>query len=199
MNHIRDNPLLQPWDTPHGLPPFARVRPEHFAPAFEVALKQHRAEVDAIAHDPRPADFENTVAALDRCGRLFGRIDALFYNLAASETSAPLQAAERDLAPRLAAHHNAIFTHQALFARIDTLHAERDRLRLDPEQRRVLERLHLDFVRAGARLGPAERRRYGQIMERLAELTTRFGHNVLADENACSLVLRSEASPGPGW
>ena len=193
MNHVSDNPLLQPWDTPHGLPPFAHIRPEHFGPAFEAALKQHRAEVDAIAHNSSPADFDNTVAALDRCGRLFCRIEALFHNLAASETSAALQATERDPAPRLAAHHNAIFTHQALFARVDTLHAAGDRLRLAPEQRRALERLHIDFVREGARLGPAERRRYGQIMERLAELTTRFGHNVLADENAFLLVLRSEA------
>jgi peptidyl-dipeptidase Dcp len=187
------NPLLQAWDTPHGLPPFERVRPEHFAPAFEVALRQHLAEIDAIAQDPRPADFDNTVAALDRCGRLFNRIESLFYNLTASETSAPLQAAERDLAPRLAAHNNAIYMHRALFERIDALHTRREQLGLSGEQRRVLERFHFDFVRAGARLAGAAQRRYAQIMERLAELTTRFGQNVLADENAFSLVLRTEA------
>ena len=193
MTHTSDNPLLQPWDAPHHLPPFNRIKPEHFAPAFEVALKAHLAEIDAIGHNPQPADFENTVAALDRCGRLFYRIEGLFYNLTASETSPALQAAERELAPRLAAHTNAIYMHAGLFARIDGLHEQRDHLRLNAEQRRVLERFHIDFVRAGAQLRPTEQLRYGQIMERLAELTTRFGQNVLADENAFSLVLRTEA------
>jgi peptidyl-dipeptidase Dcp len=193
MTHTSDNALLQPWDAPHHLPPFNRIKPEHFAPAFEVALKAHLAEIDAIGHNPQPADFENTVAALDRCGRLFYRIEGLFYNLTASETSPALQAAERELAPRLAAHTNAIYMHAGLFARIDGLHEQRDHLRLNAEQRRVLERFHVDFVRAGAKLRPTEQLRYGQIMERLAELTTRFGQNVLADENAFSLVLRTEA------
>ncbi len=187
------NPLLQPWDTPYGLPPFAQVKVEHFVPAFEVALKAHRAEIDTIAANPLPADFDNTVAALDRCGRLYQRIEGLFYNLTASETSPALQAAERELAPRLAAHNNVIYTHKGLFDRIAGLYDRRERLGLQAEQRRVLERFHIDFVRAGARLRPAEQRRHGQIMERLAELTTRFGQNVLADENAFGLVLRSEA------
>ena len=81
------NPLLQPWDTPFGLPPFEAVRAEHFEPAFDEALKRHRAEVDAIGADPQPPSFENTIAALDRCGRLLERLESLFYNLTASETS----------------------------------------------------------------------------------------------------------------
>ena len=187
------NPLLQPWDAqPYGLPPFEQVNAGHFVPAFDVALAAHRAEIDAIGADARPADFANTVAAFDRSGRLLRRIGSLFHNLASSETSAALQAVEREMAPRLAAHHNAIHTHPALFRRLDALHERRDRRGLLPEQRRVLERIHTDFVRSGARLQPAERRRYGQVMERLAELTTRFGQNVLADENAFGLVLRTE-------
>ena len=188
-----NNPLLQPWDTPYGLAPFEQVRAEHFVPAFEVALKAHRAEIDAIGANPQPADFHNTVAAFDRCGRLLQRLEGLFYNLTASETSPALQAAERELAPRLAAHHNAVRTHKALFERIEALHAQREHLGLQPEQCRVLERFHTDFVRAGARLQPSEQQRCGQIMERLAELTTRFGQNVLADENAFGLVLRTES------
>ena len=193
MTSATDNPLLLPWSTPHGLPPFDQVRPEHFTPAFQAAMLAHMAEIDAIGANPRPADFENTVAALDRGGRLFYRIEGLFYNLTASETSPALQAAERDLAPRLAAHSNALYMHPALFARIDGLHAQRERLGLNPEQKRVLERFHIDFVRAGAKLEPAEQTRYGRIMERLAELTTRFGQNVLGDENAYRLVLRTPA------
>jgi peptidyl-dipeptidase Dcp len=192
MTLATSNPLLQPWDTPHGLPPFADVRPEHFKPAFEAALKQHLADIEAIAACSEPPTFDNTVAALDRSGRLFTRIEALFYNLASSETSPALQSVERDLAAPLAAHNNTIYMHAGLFRRIDALHERRANLDLTPEQRRLLERFHLDFVRAGAKLAPAAQARYAQVTERLAELTTRFSQNVLADEAAYRLVLRTE-------
>ena len=192
MTLATSNPLLQPWDTPYGLPPFAAVRPEHFGPGFDAALKAHRAEVDAIGHNPVPPTFENTIAAFDRCGRLYFRIEGLFYNLTASETSPALQKVEREMAPLLAAHNNAIYMHKALFERIDALHAQRETLALTPEQKRLLERFHVDFVRAGARLAGSAQQRYGQVMERLAELTTRFGQNVLADESGYRLVLRDE-------
>jgi len=188
-----NNPLLQPWNTPHELPPFAQVRAEHFEPAFDEALKQHRAEVDTIGGNPEPPSFDNTIAALDRSGRLLDRVSELFHNLASSETSPALQAVQRRMAPRLAAHFSAVSMHRAVFERIGALHARRDELDLTPEQRRALERFHFDFVRAGAKLGPAEQQRYAQIMQRLAELTTRFGQNVLADESSFQLVLRDEA------
>ena len=191
MSIAARNPLLQTWDTPYGLPPFAKVRAEHFEPAFEAALEEHRAEIDAIGCNPQPPHFNNTVAALDRGGRLLDRIEGLFHNLASSETSPELQAVQMRMAPLLAAHSSAIHMHAALFERIDALHEERAALGLTAEQRRVLERFHFDFVRAGARLGGPQQKRYAQIMARLAELTTRFGQNVLADESAYQLVLRS--------
>jgi peptidyl-dipeptidase Dcp len=187
------NPLLQPWETPYGLPPFEVIRAEHFAPAFEHARREHLAEIDAIARNPAEPTFENTVAALDRSGRLFGRIEGLFYNLTSSETSPALQQVEREMAPQLAAHNNAIYMHAALFERIDTLHGRRDTLALAPEEQRALERFHFDFVRAGARLAGAAQQRYAQVTERLAELMTRFGQNVLADESGFRLVLRDAA------
>ena len=195
------NPLLQAWNTPYGLPPFAAVGAADFEPAYEVALAQHLAEIEAIASDPRPPSFENTIAAVDRCGRLLDRLDGMFHNLASSETSPALQGVQTRMAPLLAAHSSAFFMHRGLFARIDALHAERDALGLTAEQRRVLERYHFDFVRAGAELEPAAQRRYAQIMGRLAELTTRFGQNVLADESAFQLVLRSDADAAglPGF
>lgn len=193
MTLATSNPLLQPWDTtPLGLPPFADVRPEHFKPAFDAALKAHLADIEAIAACPEPPTFDNTVAALDRSGRLFARIEALFYNLASSETSPALQAVERAVAAPLAAHNNAIYMHAGLFRRIDALHERRAGLALTPEQRRLLERFHLDFVRAGAKLGHEAQTRYAQVTERLAELTTRFSQNVLADEAAYRLVLRTD-------
>ncbi len=186
------NPLLETWQTPYGLPPFDLIRPEHFPPAFEHALTAHRSEVDAIAGDKEPPTFENTIVAFDLCGRELGRIAKLFFNLAASETSPALQAIEREMSPRLAAHHSAIYLHATLFGRIDRLHQRRGELRLAPEPLRLLERVHLDFVREGARLSAASKARHGTIVERLAELSTRFSQNVLADEASYRLVLRSE-------
>src|SRR5450755_1484972 len=159
-----DNPLLQPWTAPYGLPPFAQARAEHFAPAFEVAMRSHLEEIEAIGQTPAPPSFENTVAALDRAGRLFDRITGMFYNLTSSETSPQLQAVERQMAPLLAAHDSQVYMHRALFARIDALHARRGELGLSGEQLRVLERFHIDFVRAGARLGAVEQRRYAEVM-----------------------------------
>ncbi|HEY9066227.1 MAG TPA: M3 family metallopeptidase, partial [Burkholderiaceae bacterium] len=192
-NDHHHNPLLQRWDTPHELPPFALIRAEHFEPAFDEALAQHRAEVDAIGRIPEPPTFDNTIAAFDRSGRLLDRVAELFRNLTSSETSPDLQAVQRRMAPRLAAHFSAISMHRALFERIAALQSRRDDLGLTPEQRRVLERFHTDFVRAGAKLAPADQQRQAQIVERLAELMTRFGQNVLADESSFQLVLRDEA------
>ncbi len=187
------NPLLAPWTGPFGLPPFEAVRAEHFAPAMQEAMARHLADIEAIAGRTAPPTFENTIVALDGAGRLFGRICSLFYNLTASETSPALQAVEREMAPILAAHDSRVYNNAALFARVDSLHAARDRLGLGDEQRRVLERFHLDFVRAGAQLGPAEQARHAEVMQRLAELTTRFGQNVLADESSFQLRLEGEA------
>ncbi len=196
MTLATSNPLVQPWNTPHGLPPFGEVRAEHFKPAFDAAIAQHLADIDAIAASPQAPSFDNTVAAFDRSGRLLARIEALFYNLTASETSPELQAVEREMAAPLAAHSSVVYMNARLFQRMDALHAQRHTLGLTPEQTRLLERFHLDFVRAGAKLGEAAQKRYAQVMQGLAELTTRFSQNVLADESAYRLVLRDERDLG---
>ena len=187
------NPLLADWTGPYGLPPFAAVRPEHFEPAFEQAMREQLAEVDAIASQAAPPTFENTVQAFDRCGRLYTRIDLLFHNLAASETSPALQTVQREMAPRLAAHENAVAMHEGLFARIDSLHRRRDELGLDDEDLALLERVHFDFVLAGAKLAGHSRERHGRITEELAQLTTRFAQNLLAEEASWLLPLEGEA------
>ncbi len=187
------NPLLQEWTALYGLPPFQQIRPEHFESAFDVAMRAQMAEIDAIANQAQPPTFENTVEALDRCGRLFSRIDLLFGNLTVSDTNPALQAVERDMAPRLAAHENAIYLHDGLFERIAALDARRQELGLDDESLRLLERVHLDFVLAGARLPPHSRRRYREMTEQLADLMTRFAQNLLADESRWLLQLEGEA------
>jgi peptidyl-dipeptidase Dcp len=187
------NPLLQPWTGAYQLPPFLDLRPEHFEPAYEVAMREQLAEVEAIATNPQPPTFENTVQALDRGGRTFERIDNVFHNLAASEASPALQAVQRTMAPRLAAHRNAIMLHAGLFGRVDALHEQREQLQLDAEDLRLLERTHLDFVLAGARLTGAARERYAQITKELAQLTTTFAQNLLAEEAQWLLTLAGDA------
>ncbi|WAC75506.1 M3 family metallopeptidase [Roseateles sp. SL47] len=185
------NPLLKAWDGPYGLPPFAEIRPEHFEPAFDQALAEHRAELALMASQTEPPSFSNTLAAFDRSGRRLVALEHLFSTLSASATSPELQAVQRRMAAPLAAHSNAVYMNAALFARIEVLHEQREHLGLDPQQRRLLERIHLDFVRAGARMQGEARRRYAALMERQAELHTRFGQNVLADEGDYQLLLRT--------
>ncbi|MEZ5843942.1 MAG: M3 family metallopeptidase [Hyphomicrobiaceae bacterium] len=185
------NPLLDEWTTPFAMPPFARISDEHFRPAYTAAFAAHNAEIAAIADDPAPATFENTIVALERAGRLMSKVGATFWNLAGSDTNDTLQAIEREMAPRLAAHYDAITSNTRLFNRIDALHTARDTLNLDTEQRRVLERTHLGFVRAGAALDATAKARMSEIKQRLASLGTTFSQNVLADEKAYVLALAS--------
>jgi peptidyl-dipeptidase Dcp len=187
------NPLLQDWDTPYGLPPFGQIRAEHFEPALRQAMQAHHAELAAIVGQMEAPDFENTVAAFDRAGRQLGRVASAFYNLTASATSPELQAVQRAMAAPQAAHYSAVYMDGALFKRIDALHRERLGLRLTAEQQRLLERVHLDFVRSGARLAPAPQARYAEVMQQLARLTTRFAQNVLHDESSWQLALQGPA------
>lgn len=185
------NPLLQDW--PGALPDFAAVDAADFAPAFVAAMAAQRAELEAIAANPAPPSFANTAAALDASGRQLGRIEMLFQTLNASLATPALQAVQRETAAALAGQASWVAMHQGVFARLEALLVQVDSLALDAEQRRLLERLHLEMVRAGARLQPAARQRYAAIMQRLAELNTQFAQNVMADEAGYRLVLRSEA------
>ena len=186
------NPLLARWSTPFGLPPFARIAPEHFRPAFAAALKAHKAEIAQIARQTARPSFANTIAALEKSGRLYDKVGGVFYNLAAADTNDELQAIEREMAPLLAAHQSAIMLNGRLFARIDDLYRRRERLRLNDEQARVLELQHTWFVRAGAKLGRKAKTRVAEINERLASLATSFSQNVLKDEQSWHLVLEGE-------
>ncbi len=178
----RDNPLLADWEAPFGVPPFATIRPEHFGPAFDTAFAQHRGEVAAIAAQAAAPTFDNTIAALERSGRTLARVSAAFFALAGAHTNDALLGVEREMAPRLAAHWDAIYMNQALFRRIEAL--RRDQRGLTAEQARVLERYFVTFRRAGAGLDAAARGRLAEIGERLATLGTAFSQHVLADEQA---------------
>src|SRR5439155_3436960 len=146
---MADNPFFETWNTPFELPPFERIRPEHFPPAFERGMAEHEAEIAAIAGSGAAPDFANTIEALERSGRLLRRVSRVFNNLDSSATNEALQAIDRDYAPKLAAQQIRVALDPGLFARIDALYQERDNLALMPEQRRVLERHHLRLVRSG--------------------------------------------------
>ncbi len=191
-----ENPLLSPWSGPFDAPPLAAVKPEHFPPAYDQALAAHNADIAAITGNADTPSFANTVAALERCGQLLTRVEMVFANLTLSETNDALQAIELEMAPRLAQHWNRIYLNPALFARLDAVFQARTSLILAPEELRVLERYHLDFVRAGAKLSDETRARFAAIGERLATLSTQFSQNVLADEQAYLLPLQENQLAG---
>ncbi|HEY8563973.1 MAG TPA: M3 family metallopeptidase [Beijerinckiaceae bacterium] len=188
-----DNPFAARWDTPHGVPPFAAIRPEHYEPAFAAAIAAHRAEVEAVATQGEPPSFANTIEALERAGRALRRVSAVFFNLSGSDTNDALQAIERTMAPVLSRHRSAIYLDGRLHARIADLFARRESLGLTPEQDRVLERYEAWFRRAGAGVDAPAKERLAAISERLAVLATQFGQNVLADEKHYVLPLDGEA------
>ncbi|MDP3415246.1 M3 family metallopeptidase [Falsiroseomonas sp.] len=183
------NPLLAPWTTPFGVPPFDLILPEHFGPAFDQGMAEQVAEIAAIGADPTRENFVNTVEALERSGRTLDRVRSVFFNLVSSQATDAYQAIERDYAPRLARHRADIALNPALFARISMLLDRRASLGLDAARDRLLVRLHAGLVRSGAALDAAGRDRMAAISTRLAVLHTQFGQNVLADETEWQLVL----------
>jgi peptidyl-dipeptidase Dcp len=186
---MSQNPFFDAWNTPFELPPFDRIRPEHFSPAFDRAMVEHEAEIAAIAGSSEPPSFANTVEAMERGGKLLNRVSRVFHNLTSSATSDALDAIDRDYAPKLATHHMKIALDPALFARVDALYRNRGKLGLAPDQLRLLERHHLRFVRNGALLDEPQKARMRETTERLATLHTLFGQNVLHDEDEWRLVL----------
>jgi peptidyl-dipeptidase Dcp len=193
---VSQNPLLTDWTGAFALPPFGKIGTEHFRPAFDRALSQHRAEIATIAADNAEPTFANTIAALERSGRALERVSNVFFVVAGADTGDAIEAIERDVSPLLARHSNALYLDRALYARIADLYGRREALGLNAEQARVLDRYHTRFVRAGAALEKRSQDRLATINERLASLGTQFGQNVLADEKAYALVLAEDDLAG---
>ena len=187
-----ENPLLPEASGPFRVPPFDRIKPEHFPPAFAHAFAAHAAEVAAIAADPSEPTFANTIVALERGGDALTRVGSVFHVLAGAHTNDAILEIERDLAPQEAKHWNRILMDENLFRRIEALQRRKDQLGLTAEEGRVLDRYHVMFTRAGAALDAAAKARLAEINERLASLGTSFAQNVLADEQGYTLVLEGE-------
>ncbi|TNB49294.1 M3 family metallopeptidase [Martelella lutilitoris] len=186
------NPALTTWDGALGLPHFDRISDDDFAPAFERAMADHLAEIDAIADNSEAPSFVNTVEALEVAGDALSRVAAIFFTRAGADTNPAIQALEREIAPKLSAHYSRIGANKALFSRIDALWRDRQSLGLTEEQAIVLERHWKGLVRSGAQLAGDEQQRLAAINGRLAELGTRFGQNVLADESEWAMFLTED-------
>ena len=184
-----DRHPLTHWTAPLGLPDFTEIRDEQFAPVFDAALAAHEAEIAAIAGNKQEPSIANTLEALELAGEALGRVSAIFWGRAGAHTNPQIQALEREIAPKMSRHFSAIYMNEALFARIDSLYAQRDVLGLDAETARVLEKTWKRFVKAGAKLGAEDKQRLAAIGERLASLGAQFGQNVLADEAEWALFL----------
>ncbi|MDX6356249.1 MAG: peptidyl-dipeptidase Dcp [Streptomyces sp.] len=187
------NPFFAESTLPYGLPPFEKIRDEHYLPAFERALADHLAEVEAIAGAPAPPSFENTLVALERSGALLTRVQSVFANQASAHVTAELRAIEPEVSALLAAHSDAIHLNGPLFARISKLYEQRETLGLDPESLRLLERYHTRFRRAGAELDAEGQRLLRELNADIAAASTEFGQNVLAANTEGALVLDDPA------
>ncbi len=193
------NPLLRESPLPFQFPPFDKIKPEHFPPAFAAGMEEQLKDVAAIAQDAAKPSFENTIVALERTGQTLNRVNAIFSNLAAANTNPVLQKMEGEIAPKLAAHNDAIYLNSALFARVHALYEQRDKLGLDPESRWLLERYHKDFVHAGAQLSDSDKEKLKALNGEIATVQITFDQNVLKEKNASSVVVekRSELAGLP--
>ena len=183
------NPFFEEWTAPFGMPPFERIKPEHFMPAFERAIAEQRKEVDALATNAEPPTFENTVVRLEESGLLLNKVAGVFFSLASANTNEALQKVQGEVMPKLAALQDDVALDPRVFARVKKVWEARETLTLDPEQRKLLEETYKGFVRGGANLTEEQQKRFREINQELSSLSTSFSDNVLAETNAYKLVI----------
>lgn len=189
---MSENPLLQPFPTPHGTVPFDRIKNEHFLPALHEALATGRRQIDAIAGNAEPPTFENTLVALERSGEMVSRVASVLFNLNHAETNPELQGIVREASPLLTEYGNDITLNEKLFARIKAVYERRDQPGLDAEDRMLLERTYKNFARNGANLPEEKKERFREIDKELARLSLQFGENILNETNEYLLEITDE-------
>ena len=193
---MKPNPLVQRWSTPFELPPFRDIRDEDFPDAFEAAFAEAQANVDRIAGQAEPASFENTVEALETADSQLSKVCSIFFNLGASDSNEARRALETDVSPKLAEFYTDVSLNPLLYGRLKALWERRDDLGLNSEQLRVLELYKRDFVLSGAELEGEARERFRAVSKRLAELTTQFAQNLLADESSWHMLISEDELSG---
>lgn len=183
------NPFFHRSTLPYQLPPFDKIKDSDFVPAFQKGMAEQRAEVEAIADAKAAPTFDNTIVALERSGQLLTRVSAVFFNLTGANTNDTLEKIQSEMAPKLSAHQDAIALNGKLFERVRSLYDRRDQLEFSDEDKRLVERYYTDFVRAGARLGDADKAKLKAINAELATLQTTFSQNLLKETNAAATIV----------
>ena len=186
------NPFAKPSTLPFQYPAFDKIKNEHFAPAFEAGMTEHRAEIDAIADAKDAPTFDNTIVAMEKSGQLLNRATTVFFNLSGANTNDDIEKIQSEMAPKLSAHQDAIALNPKLFARVQALYDKRDTLGLDAEGKRLVERYYTDFVRAGAKLSEADKAKLKGMNAELATLQTQFSQNMLKENNASAVIVDSK-------
>lgn len=185
------NPLLTDSTLPYGAPQFDKIKTEHYLPAFEQAITEAKAEIDAIVNNPDAPTFENTIAALDEAGGRLNDAAGIFYNLMEADTNDQMQDIAEKVSPMMTEYSMYVSLNEPLFARVKAVHESAEGL--EPDQARLLEKTWKSFVRSGANLGAEDKETYSKLSEQLSLLTLQYGKNVLAATNAFTLNLTDEA------
>lgn len=181
------------WKTPHQTYPFNDIRPEHYMPAFDEAMKRGLEDIDAIVNNPAAPTFQNTIEAYEKSGEMLGIVAGCFYNLTHSETNDQLQQIEVELSPKLSDYSATIRLNEGLFQRIKAVYEQRDKLKLNKEQQKLLDDIYESFANNGANLSPEDKQTYRELSARLSQLTLTYGQNVLKATNAWTMLITREA------
>ena len=193
--NIADNPLVKEWNTPYQTPPFSEIQLKHYEPAFDYAIEQNRADIDAIVNNTEAPTFENTIVAMERAGKLLNRVSGVFFVLNNCDTNDQMQEIANNITPKLTELGNDVSLNPELFKRVKAVYDqyERGELQLDQEDKMLLEETYKGFVRSGALLEGEQQELYRQYTTELAQLTLKFGQNALAATNAFTLNITDEA------
>lgn len=189
---MKENPLLKPSENPFGTPAFDKIKTEHYIPAFKQTIETATREIEAIVNNPDAPTFENTIAALEFAGRDLDRVSSIFYNLNSACTNPEMQVAAEEISPMMTQYSMSIILNEALFQKVKVVWEQKDSLKLDREQAKLLENTYKSFARNGANLSPEDKETYAKISEELSLSTLKFGKNVLAETNAFEMNLTEE-------
>jgi peptidyl-dipeptidase Dcp len=186
------NPFFQAYNTPFNVPPFDKIKNEHFKPAILEGIAKHQAEIDAIANNTQPATFDNTILAMENAGELLANVNTVFSNLNSANTNKEIQNIAKETAPNLSAHRDNIYLNEKLFARVKSLWNQKESLGLNLEQAKILDNAYKDFVRSGANLSNADKEILRKINGDLSLTSLKYGQNILAQTNSYELVIDSK-------
>ncbi|NOR14272.1 MAG: peptidase M3, partial [Candidatus Aminicenantes bacterium] len=188
-----ENPFFAEYDTPFQVPPFNIIKPEHFIPAYEKGMEEQKAEIDTLVNSSEEPDFDNTIAALGRAGKLMSNVSRVFGGLSGANTNDEIKAIQKEMAPRLAAHRDEINLNQKLFERVKAVYEKREELNLNDAESYILENVYKGYVRNGAALNETDKAKLKEINQAMSKLGVQFGQNVLTETNSYKLVIENEA------